>query len=342
MLPKACRSAYLRLVTEHAPRSWDPARLPDQTGRTYLITGANAGLGYFASEQLARAGAHVILSGRSPNKLAAAHDALEARVPDASVQTLLLDVSNTGSIRAAAASVRGGLFKRQRLDGVLLNAGIVHTPRQRETTRDGRELVLATNALGHFVLAAELLTTLSKSATRTWTPRMVWLGSMSTRMGAYDPVDIQLERGYHAYRAYVQSKVVVQALGIEADVRLRDAGVPVESVVAHPGYSIGGRTPRVQGVNEPSAWKRFKDGLQAPIAQSKERGAASLVRALVDPAITGGEYWGPRLITRGEPTRQQPSRTSSDPEVRQRIWETCERLSGMEWPFARAARLAGR
>ncbi|WOF23012.1 SDR family NAD(P)-dependent oxidoreductase [Microbacterium betulae] len=329
-------------MTESAPAPWDPARLPDQSGRTFLVTGANAGLGYFASEQLVAAGAHVILSGRSPNRLAAAHDALEARVPDASVETLLLDVSNAGSIRAAAASVRGGLFKRQRLDGVLLNAGIIHTPRQRETTRDGRELVLATNALGHFVLASELLTTLSKSASRTWTPRMVWLGSAVTRMGAYDPVDIQLEGRYRAWRAYVQSKVVVQALGIEADLRLKDAGVPVESVLAHPGYSIGGRTPRVAGVNEPGAWKRVRDGLQAPIAQSKERGAASLVRALVDPSIAGGEYWGPRHVTRGDPTRQQPSKTSSDPEVRLRIWETCERLSGMEWPFARAARLAGR
>lgn len=342
MRREACPRAYLRLVTDPAPAVWDPDRLPDQTGRTFLITGANAGLGYFASEQLARAGAHVILSGRNPNKLAAAHDALEARVPDASVQTLLLDVSNVGSIRAAAASVRGGLFKRQRLDGVLLNAGIVHTPRQRETTRDGRELVLVTNALGHFVLAAELLTTMSKSASRTWTPRMVWLGSMSTRMGAYDPVDIQLERGYAAWKAYVQSKVVVQALGIEADLRLRDAGVPVESVVAHPGYSIGGRTPRVSGVNEPSAWKRLKGGLQAPVAQSKERGAASLVRALIDPEISGGEYWGPRHLTRGLPVRQQPSRTSSDPAVRRRIWETCEILSGMEWPLQRAARMAGR
>ena len=342
MRPRVCHRAYLRLVTESAPAAWDPARLPAQSGRTFLITGANAGLGYFASEQLARAGAHVILSGRSPNKLAAAHDALEARVPDASVETLLLDVSNTGSIRAAAASVRGGLFKRQRLDGVLLNAGIVHTPRQRETTRDGRELVLATNALGHFVLAAELLTTLSKSASRAWTPRMVWIGSASTRMGAYDPVDIQLEDGYGAWRAYVQSKVVVQALGIEADLRLKDAEVPIESVVAHPGYSIGGRTPRVTGVNEPGAWKRVRDGLQAPIAQSKERGAASLVRALVDPSVSGGEYWGPRHVTRGDPARQRPSKTSSDPDVRRRIWETCERLSGMEWPLSRAARLAGR
>lgn len=320
--------------------SWDPTRLPDQSGRTYLVTGANKGLGYFAAEQLARAGAHVILSGRHPNRLAAAHDALEARVPDASVETLLLDVANPGSIRAAAASVRGGLFQRGRLDGVLLNAGIVHTPRRRELTRDGRELVVATNALGHFVLAAELLVTLAKSSSREWAPRMVWLGSVSTRMGPYEPKDLQLEEGYQAWRAYVQSKVVVQALGLEADARLRAAGVPVASVVAHPGYSIGGRTPTVHGVNQPSRWKRMRDALQAPIAQSKEHGAWAPVRALIDPAVEGGDYIGPRFLTRGAPVRQTPSATSSDPEVRRRVWEECERLTRSEWPLSRAARAA--
>ncbi|MER7797166.1 SDR family NAD(P)-dependent oxidoreductase [Microbacterium sp. NPDC096154] len=326
-------------MIQHGGDDWDPAALPDLSGRMYLVTGANAGLGFFASEQLAAAGAHVVLSGRNPNRLAAAHDALEARNPGASVETLLLDVSNPGSIRAAAASVRGGLFSRSRLDGVLLNAGIVHTPRRRELTRDGRELVFATNALGHFVLAAELLTTLAKSASRRQNTRIVWLGSMSTHLGAPEPTDIQLENRYDAWQAYVQSKLVVHALGLEADARLREAGVPVDSVVAHPGYSIGGRTPRVHGVNEPSRWKRVRDGLQ-PFAQSKERGAESLVRALVDPDVRGGEYWGPRFWTLGRPVRQRPSRRALDQDVRTRVWQECERLTGIEWPFARAARAA--
>lgn len=302
------------------------------------MTGANAGLGYFASEQLARAGAHVVMSGRHPNRLHAAHDAIEARVPGASVETLILDVANPGSVRSAAASLRGGPFSRQRLDGVLLNAGIVHTPRYRKITRDGRELVLATNALGHFVLAGELLTALAKTSSSTNTARMVWLGSMSTRMGAYEPKDIQLEKGYAAWKAYVQSKVVVQALALEADSRLREEGVPVESVLAHPGYSIGGRTPLVTGVNQPSRMKRLRDGLQAPVAQGKEAGAWAPVRALVDPAVEGGDYIGPRFGTRGLPVPVKASATSRDPEVRRHVWERCEELTGIHWPFQKASR----
>ena len=126
-------------------------------------------------------------------------------------------------------------------------------------------------------------------------------------------------------------------LGFEADRRLRDAGVPVESVVAHPGYSVSGRTPGIHGVNTPTRRARFTDNLQAPITQSKEHGAWSPVRALVDPGIEGGEYWGPASITRGAPRRQTPSRTSLDPAVGARVWADCERLTGIHWPFAKAA-----
>lgn len=327
-------------MTKSTRRGWDPQNLPPQDGRTYLVTGANAGLGYFACEQLARAGAHVIMSGRHPNRLAAAHDAIEARVAGASVETLLLDVANPGSVRAAAASVRGGLFDRTRLDGVVFNAGIVHPPHARKVTRDGRELVFSTNALGHFVLGAELLVSMAKAAGPRWTPRMVWLGSVSTRMGAHNPLDVQLEKSYSSWKAYVQSKVAVQALGFEADARLRDAEVPVHSVVVHPGYSIGGRTPRVAGVNEPGRWKRIRDGVQAPIAQSKRDGAATIVRALIDPTIDSGEYWGPKHLTRGVAVRQRASATSLDLDVRERVWRKCEELAGVEWPFQKAARAA--
>ena len=126
---------------------------------------------------------------------------------------------------------------------------------------------------------------------------MVWLGSMSTSMWPYDPVDPQLVEDYSGWRAYVQSKVATAALGFEADRRLRAAGVPVASVVAHPGYSTSGRTPGIVGVNEPDADStRFADNLQFAITQSKERGAWPLVRALVDPDVEGGEFWGPRLV----------------------------------------------
>ena len=310
---------------------WDPRHLPDLHGRTYLVTGSNAGLGYFSSEQLVRAGAHVIMTGRNPNRLAAARAALTAGMPDGAgtAETLLLDTSNLGSVRAAAATVR----QRGRLDGLLLNAGVVHPPKRRQTTRDGSELVLATNALGHYALAGALLSTLAARR-----GRMVWLGSMSTSMWSYDPVDPQLVDRYSPWRAYVQSKVVTTAVGIEADRRLRAQRVPVTSVVAHPGYSTSGRTRGIRGVNEPTRLGRFADNLQAPITQSKEHGAWPLVRALVDPTVEGGQMWGPSLVMRGTPRRAQPAKLTRDPAVGERLWMLCEQATRMRWPFESARR----
>lgn len=313
-------------------QAWDPENLPDLTGRSYLITGANAGLGFFASEQLVRAGARVFMTGRSPNRLMAARAAVRRRVSDADerVETLLLDTSNLGSVRAAAATVGG----RGGLDGLLLNAGIVHPPKHRETTADDHEVVFATNVLGHFALAGELLTSLAAAS-----GRMVWLGSMSTSLWKYDPVDPQLVEDYTGWRAYVQSKVATGALGLEADRRLRAAGVPVQSVIAHPGYSTSGRTPGILGVNAPSKLTRFADNLQVAITQSKEHGAWTLVRALVDPAIEGGEFWGPKLVVRGEPRRATASPIWRDTEIGARLWGVCEDATGVRWPFARAGRV---
>jgi NAD(P)-dependent dehydrogenase (short-subunit alcohol dehydrogenase family) len=312
----------------------------------YLVTGSNAGLGYFACEQLVRAGARVIMSARHPNRLSAARAAIRRRVPDAApdaTEPLILDTSNLGSVRSAAASVRG----RGALDGVLLNAGIVHAPKTRQTTIDGHEVVFATNALGHFALAGELLTALAEAGADAGptggagpTGRMVWVGSMSASLTPYDPVDPQLADGYSAWRAYVQSKIATAALGFEADRRLREYGVPVASVVAHPGYSTGGRTPGIAGVNEPSRVKRFTDNLQAVLAQSKEHGAWPLVRALTDPAVEGGEFWGPRTGSRGAPRRQTAAKITRDPAVAARLWDVAETATGVRWPFEAAAQLA--
>lgn len=323
-------------MVEVVRTTWDPRSLPDLSGRTYLVTGSNKGLGYFASEQLVRAGARVFMTARHPNRLSAARAAVRRRVPDAApdaTEALVLDTSNLGSVRSAAASVRG----KGGLDGVLLNAGIVHPPKERETTVDGHEVVFATNALGHFALAGELLTSLASRE-----GRMVWVGSMSTSLTPYDPVDPQLTTGYSAWRAYVQSKIATSAIGFEADRRLRAAAVPVESVVAHPGYSTSGLTPGIAGVNAPSRGKRFRDNLQAAIAQSKEHGAWSLVRALVDAEVEGGEFWGPRTVSRGEPRRQTASKITRDEEIAARLWQAAEDATGVRWPFDDAAAVARR
>lgn len=314
---------------------WDADDLPDQTGRVFLVTGATAGLGYFASEQLARAGAHVILSGRNPNRLFAARAALMRRVSRASTESMLLDVTKGGSIRSAAASLRS----RARLDGVILNAGVVHPPKQRESV-EGHELVLQTNVLGHFALAGELLPALARTGESTPGARMVWLGSVSVASWRSAELAPELETGYSVAKAYVQSKFLVQALAAEADRRLRAADSPVGSVIAHPGYSLGGRSRHVAGINEPTRSKRFGANLQALIAQSKEVGAACEVRALIDPGVESGDMVGPSGRLRGEPVvtrrdaRNELTRLSADPVTGAAAWEFCQDATRTVWDLS--------
>jgi len=303
--------------------NWNPRALPDQSGRTFVVTGANAGLGYFTSEQLAGAGAHVVLACRNPAKAAAAVAAIRGRVRGASVSTLVLDVADLGSVRSAAER----MLEFPQLDGLILNAGIVHPPQDRSVSLDGAELVLATNYTGHFLLTSLVLPVLQ----RTPGSRVVSLGSMISRLLDSSLDDLQLEVTYNNWKAYAQSKIAMQVFGFELDRRLRAAGQGgpdgVQSLVSHPGYSISGLTPGIRGVNEVGRAKRFADTLQGFIgAQGKDAGAWPTVRAAIDPTAVGGQYYGPRLLTRGAPSLQRPTRTSLDRGIAAQLFTRTEAL----------------
>ena len=298
--------------------TWYPLALPSLSGRRYLVTGANAGLGFFTAARLAGAGAHVVLSGRSPERLDAAVAAIRGARPAASVEALVMDQSSLDAVDAGADQlVAGGP-----LDGIVANAGMVHPPTTRLESIDGDELVLATNVLGHFALFERMLPHLADGA------RIVSLGSLSTRLSTFRIDDLQLERGYDSWRAYAQSKIATQVIGFELDRRLRAAGASLASIVAHPGYSITGRTPTVPGVNEPSAGTRFSDALQAAWAQGKHRGAEIPLFALTAAGVDGGDFWGPKYLVRGEPTRQRPTGVSVDPTIGARVWAFAEHATG--------------
>ncbi|MGR2752634.1 SDR family NAD(P)-dependent oxidoreductase [Agromyces arachidis] len=321
--------------------SWYPTPVPSQAGRTVLVTGANAGLGFFTSARLARAGAHVVLSGRRPERLAAAVAAIRARVPAASVEVLVIDVSSLDSVSAAVDH----LLDRAPLDVVVLNAGMVHTPSTRMESVDGHELVLATNVLGHFALLAGTVPHLAPAA------RIITIGSISTRLSTFRTDDLQLRRSYDPWRAYAQSKIASASLAFELDRRLRRAATDaaeevgaasvtprLHSILAHPGYSISGRTPRVRGVNEPPRLDRFADALQAPIAQGKHRGADVIVHAAAADDVEGGQYWGPRYEVKGPPALGTPTRTTRDPRIGARVWDFAEEATGTRLAVGGAGR----
>ena len=215
------------------------------------------------------------------------------------------------------------------MDALVLNAGIVHPPRTRQTDEYGNELVLSTNVLGHFRLVARALPALEG----TEGARIVTLGSLASRLGRLRLDDLQLEAGYTSWRAYAGSKIAAQVFGFELDRRLRAAGSGVRSIVVHPGYSTSGRTPGIRGVNHPSRLKRFADNLQAAWTQGKDDGARVPVRAVLDPEISGGDYLGPALLTKGLPVRATATRASRSPRQGARLWPLLEQAAAQPFPL---------
>ncbi|GAB2525232.1 short subunit dehydrogenase [Paramicrobacterium agarici] len=289
--------------------------------RTVVVTGANAGLGFWTTLALADSGDHVVMACRNRDRADAAAAMIRARVPTAELEFVELDTADLSSVTRAAEQLR----QLERIDVLIENAGIVHVPARREQTVDGLELVAATNFFGHFALTAALLPVLE----RTPGSRVVTLGSLATLLVAPKLHDLQLQTGYLGPRAYAQSKVLLQSFGFELDRRLAASGALVRSLVAHPGYSISGRTPRVPTVNEPSRAKRFRDNLQAPFTQGKHRGALPIIRAASDPSPPRGiAFYGPKWMLKGDATLSLPASITTNRDVAAAVWAEAERFTG--------------
>ncbi len=292
--------------------------LPDLTDRTVLVTGANAGLGYWATEQLAAAGAHVLLACRSAERAAAAVSAVRARVPGARLDVLSLDVADLGSVAACAAAVDVGL------DAVLCNAGVTET-RGRRTTVDGSELMMGGNALGHVALVAQLLDRLRPGG------RVVTVGSIAHRWSPLDPTDLQAEHGFRSFRQYGRSKTAAMAFAFELDRRFRAVGRNALALSAHPGFALDSLTPQRPGVNEVAGPLRLLAQPAHAFSQGKDAGAWPLVHACVAGDVRGGDYWGPggwQEMT-GPPARSRARRHARDEVAGARFWAAAERVTGV-------------
>jgi NAD(P)-dependent dehydrogenase (short-subunit alcohol dehydrogenase family) len=300
--------------------TWRPSRLPDQSGRVFVVTGGNSGLGYFTAEQLASAGAHVVLASRDLQRADAAIRSIRALVPRASLDRLRVDTSSMASAAAAGSTIADF----DRLDGLILNAGTTSGSRERRVTDDGHELTFATNYLGHFALAARAWPILA----RTPDSRVIGLGSLSTLLVGLDAADLQTERRHDFFRAYALSKHSVHGFILELDRRSRRASAGVSAVLAHPGYAIDGLSPFRPGVVEPTPLERAAAAGIAFGAQGKNRGAAATVRAVLDPTVVGGEFVGPEYLTRGRPVLQRPVSSSASADFGAYLWQQSEFWTG--------------
>jgi NAD(P)-dependent dehydrogenase (short-subunit alcohol dehydrogenase family) len=308
---------------------WDVHRLPRADGKTFLITGANAGIGYFVAEQLAGTGATVVLGSRDTTKADAAMASIRSRVPAAHLRHLRLDLADLVSLESSVDAL-----EVDRLDAVVCNAGVLLDRPEPQETADGHELMFATNHLGHFVLVRWLLPLLAASPAS----RIVTTGSFVAKSARLDPDDPQTTRDYQPKRAYARSKLAQMVTAFELDRRLRATGSTTLSVVNHPGGALDSLTPSRPPVHVRTAGQRLR-GLPTCLAlQGKQAGAWTAVRAVLDPSVRGGQMWGPRMLgLRGTPRLEPVHGALADTTLAARLWAASVDLTGVDPSFATAA-----
>ena len=298
---------------------WTTDDIPDQTGRVAVITGANTGLGYETARALAEHGAHVVLAVRNLDKGKDAAASITAASPSAGVALQELDLTSLDSIRAAARQLRSD---HDRIDLLVNNAGVMYTPKS--TTKDGFELQFGTNHLGHFALTGLLLDRLLPVAGS----RIVTVSSIGHRIRAdihFD--DLQWEHSYNRVSAYGQAKLANLLFTYELQRRLALHGTTI-AAAAHPG---GSNTELMR--NLPPLVARVSAVIE-PLFQDPAMGALPSLRAATDPAVVGGQYFGPDGFaqTRGYPKVVASSRKSHDIDLQRRLWAVSEELTGVVYP----------
>ena len=287
---------------------WTAADIPDQTGRTFIVTGANSGLGASTARRLARAGASVVLACRNLAK----GEAAAATMPG-EVEVRQLDLADLASVRAFAEGV-------EHVDVLVNNAGVMAVPKN--TTADDFEMQIGTNHLGHFALTGLLLPMI--------TGRVVTLSSGAHRLGKIDLEDLNwTRRRYSAWAAYGQAKLANLMFSYELQRRLAAKDSTVLAVAAHPGYAA----TELQAHTE-SALDHVMAVGNRLLAQSADMGALPTLYAATCPDVPGGAFVGPDGPgeLRGHPRLVGSSKASKDEKVAAALWTLSQDLTGVAYP----------
>ncbi len=301
-------------------RPWTAADIPDLTGRTAVVTGANSGLGLEMARELARKGAHVVMACRSEDRARRARAEIRQEIPAAKLDVEILDLASLDSVRRFAEG-----YSHDRLDLLTCNAGLMAIPRSE--TADGFETQFGVNVLGHFALVGRLLGLLLD----TEGSRVVWLSSMAAWSGKISFRDLQGEQSYGRWKAYNQSKLADLMLALDMNRRLQSIGATTLSVAAHPGLSNTDLQSTSAEQSGAVLEKAFYSLAMDRIAMTAAEGALPQLRAGTDPFVRGGAFYGPDHKMRGAPVEVNPPERALNPGVRAHLWHVCEQLTGVSF-----------
>jgi NAD(P)-dependent dehydrogenase (short-subunit alcohol dehydrogenase family) len=297
---------------------WPKADLPDLSGKVFVVTGANSGLGLETARALAARGGRVVIACRDSTKAATAVALIRASAQKAAVEAMDLDLASLSSIRTFAEDFQASY---PRLDALCNNAGVMALPHRK--TKDGFEMQFGTNHLGHFALTGRLFDLLCA----TPGARVVSVSSTMHRAGRIRFDDLQSERSYGKWSAYGQSKLANLLFTYELARRAEKAGVDVVAAAAHPGYAATNLQP--------------KGGLEGAFfslgnllfGQAAAMGALPTLCAATAPGVRGGDYFGPSGFGEmwGSPKKVASSSRSHDVAAAARLWQVSRELTGVSF-----------
>ncbi|KAI3643932.1 hypothetical protein MP228_010096 [Amoeboaphelidium protococcarum] len=308
------------------PEDWKLSDIPDLSDKYVIVTGASVkGLGYYTALELARKGANVLLAVRSEKKGVEAVDEMKKAIGNVDkVQVGSLDLASLDSVRQFVTDV-SEKHKYPRVDILVNNAGVV-AGSTREQTKDGFELTIGTNHLGHFALTGLLLPLLKKSDA----PRVVNVSSLAHQNGKIDFEDFQSEKSYSLWPVYSNSKLANILFTKELQRRAAESQDLKKLVVCsvHPGVSLTNL-----GRNA-SFWQIILISPFIPFMQGADNGALPSIYAAVDDGAQPGEYYGPNgfkefrgngvIVAKTAPVGQ-------DMEVAKKLWNLSEELTKVKF-----------
>ena len=300
---------------------WNFDSIPDQSGRTAIVTGANTGISYETARMLALKGAHVVLACRSSAKAEQAADRILEQQPKGSAQTLSLDLSDLESVATFAREFES---LHNRLDLLILNAGVMVPPESQ--TAQGFALQFGVNHLGHFALTGHLL----PLVLATEASRIVVVSSTAATMGkmSFEDLDFR-QRGYRPWPAYGQSKLANQLFALELQRRLDSAGSSTLVTAAHPGWTA-------TDLQRTFGMASFFNPV---FAMKPPQGALPTLRAATDPESEGGSYYGPHGVMqmRGYPVLVDMVKAAQRSDDAARLWQISEERTGVTFDQKLAA-----
>ncbi|ALC90422.1 short-chain dehydrogenase [Bacillus sp. FJAT-18017] len=302
--------------------NWTKKNIPDQSGKTVIITGGNSGIGFEAAKGLAEKGAEVILAVRNLEKGEAAIKKIKSVHPAATIRQMKLDLSDLASVRQFAEEFKAAYPK---LDILINNAGIMMPPLSK--TKDGFEAQFGSNHLGHFALTGLLLDKLKTTSGS----RVVTISSLAAHKASIDFDNLDGSKGYKPYKFYGQSKLSNMLFGRELNNRFLENGVDAKSFVCHPGISNTNLSSRNSG--KPA--NKLVVFISNYLLQTAEMGALPTLYAATEPSLDGGEYIGPdgKKGRKGYPKKEDIIDSLFQKETTRKLWDLSEGVTGVTYNF---------